>query len=76
MRKVVLAEGKNYLEVTMIFGGSKFIVPEDWDIKLEITSVFGGFSDKRQRTIVVPDKSRQLVISGVAIFGGGEITNI
>lgn len=76
MRKVVLAEGKNYLEVTMIFGGSKFIVPEDWDIKLEITSIFGGFSDKRQRTIVVPDKSRQLVIRGVAIFGGGEITNI
>jgi predicted membrane protein len=76
MRKVVLAEGKNYLEVTMIFGGSKFIVPEDWDIKLEITSVFGGFSDKRQRSIVVPDKSRQLVIRGVAIFGGGELTNI
>ncbi len=76
MRKVVLAEGKNYLEVTMVFGGSKFIVPEDWDIKLEITSIFGGFSDKRQRTIVVPDKSRQLVIRGVAIFGGGEVTNI
>ena len=76
MRKVVLAEGKNYLEITMIFGGSKFILPEGWDIKLEVTSVFGGFSDKRQRSIVVPDTSRQLVIRGVAVFGGGELTNI
>jgi predicted membrane protein len=76
MRRVVLAEGRNYLEITMIFGGSKFILPEGWDIKLEVTSVFGGFSDKRQRSIVVPDSSRQLIIRGVAIFGGGELTNI
>lgn len=76
MRKVVLAEGKNYLEVTMIFGGSKFILPEGWDIKMEVTSVFGGFSDKRERSIVVPDSSRQLIIRGVVIFGGGELTNI
>ncbi len=75
MRKVVLAEGKNYLEITMIFGGSKFILPEGWDIKLEVTSVFGGFSDKRERSIIVPDSSRQLIIRGVAIFGGGELTN-
>ena len=76
MRKVVLAEGKNYLEITMIFGGSKFILPEGWDIKLEVTSVFGGFSDKRERSIIVPDSSRQLIIRGVALFGGGELTNI
>jgi hypothetical protein len=60
----------------MIFGGSKFIVPEDWDVKMEVTTVFGGFSDKRHRSIVVPDASRKLVIRGEAIFGGGELTNI
>ncbi len=76
MRQTKLAEGTNYLEVSMIFGGSKFIVPEDWDIKIEVTTIFGGFSDKRQRSIVVPDSSRRLVIKGDAIFGGGELTNI
>ena len=76
MRKVVLAEGKNFLEVTMIFGGSKFILPEGWDVKMEVTSVFGGFSDKRERSIVVPDSTRQLIIRGIVIFGGGELTNI
>lgn len=76
MRQVKLAEGTNYLEVSMIFGGSKFIVPENWDIKLEVTSIFGGFSDKRMRSIVVPDENRRLIITGEAIFGGGELTNI
>jgi predicted membrane protein len=75
LRQVILAEGVQFLEVTMIFGGSKFIVPEGWDIKIEVTSIFGGFSDKRQRSIVVTDTSRQLLIRGVTLFGGGEISN-
>jgi predicted membrane protein len=75
MRQAKLAEGTNILEVSMIFGGSKFIVPEDWDVKMEVTTIFGGFSDKRHRSIVVPDANRKLIIRGEAIFGGGELTN-
>jgi len=59
----------------MIFGGSKFVVPDGWDIKLEVTSIYGGFSDKRERSIVVTDPKKQLRITGVAIFGGGELAN-
>ena len=75
MRQAKLAEGVNVLQVSMIFGGSKFVVPEEWDVRLEVTSVFGGFADKRHRSIVVPDSSRKLIIKGEAVFGGGELTN-
>jgi predicted membrane protein len=75
LRNVQLAEGSNELDVTMIFGGSKFVVPEGWDIKIEVTSIFGGFSDKRERSIVVADPNRKLIIKGVTLFGGGELTN-
>ncbi|MDF1576382.1 MAG: LiaF-related protein [Bacteroidales bacterium] len=70
-----LAPGKNYLEVVLIFGGTKLIVPESWEVKMEVTSVFGGFSDKRVKSIVVSDTDRSLNITGVNIFGGGEIVN-
>ena len=70
-----LAEGRHKLEVLMIFGGSKFIIPEGWDVRVEVTSVFGGFSDKRVRSLVEKERDRSLVISGIAIFGGGEIVN-
>lgn len=70
-----LAPGKQYLELTLIFGGTKLIIPEGWDVKVEITSVFGGFSDKRIRSIVVTESDRSLIISGSSIFGGGEIVN-
>ncbi len=74
-RKAVLAEGTNELELTMLFGGTKLIVPEGWDIKLKMTSIFGGFSDKRTRSIVVVDPDKTLVIKGVNLFGGGDIVN-
>jgi predicted membrane protein len=70
-----LATGKNHMEVVMIFGGTKLIVPESWNVKLEVTSVFGGFSDKRMKSIVVSETDRSLHITGVNVFGGGEIVN-
>jgi len=70
-----LAPGKNHLEVVLIFGGTKLIVPESWNVKMEVTSVFGGFSDKRVKSIVVSDTESSLHITGVNVFGGGEIVN-
>lgn len=70
-----LAPGENELELVLAFGGTKLIVPEEWDIKIEVTSVFGGFSDKRVRSIVERDREKTLIITGVNVFGGGEIVN-
>lgn len=69
-----LAPGTNVLEVTCIFGGNTIIVPEDWNIKLELTPILGGFSDSRKLSSTVQtDTTRVLIIKGLAIFGGGEI---
>lgn len=75
MTQARLAPGRQILEVTMIFGGSKFVIPDGWDVKVELTPIFGGFSDKRVRTIVERENDRSLVITGTCIFGGGEIVN-
>lgn len=73
--RAMLAAGDNHLELVMAFGGTKLIVPEEWDIRIEVTSVFGGFSDKRVRSIVEKDRTKTLIITGVNVFGGGEIVN-
>ncbi len=72
-----LAKGVNMIDFISLFGGSKLIVPRDWDIHLEVTPIFGGFADKRNiDPRIVQDPSRRLIVKGVAIFGGGEITYI
>ena len=65
-------DGQVVIDVTAIFGGAKLIVPAGWQIKQEVTSIFGGLDDKR--TLQVPGGSTKiLVIRGVALFGGVDI---
>jgi hypothetical protein len=69
-----LAPGKNYLELTCIFGGVTVIVPTDWNIHNEISAVLGGIEDKRRTFVRLPENDdKQLIIVGTAMFGGGEI---
>ena len=71
-----LSQKENMIDVFVVFGGMKIIVPEDWDVKIVVTSVFGGFADKRNISpSALENKKGELIIRGMAIFGGGEIKN-
>lgn len=74
LTKAKLASGRNELEIACVFGGATLVVPDDWNISIEVTPVLGGFSDSRKlipgRTV---DATKQLVIKGAVVFGGGEI---
>jgi predicted membrane protein len=74
LTKAKMAPGICELELACVFGGTTIIVPDDWNVRVEVTPVLGGFGDSRKlhpgRTI---DMSRQLVIKGAIVFGGGEI---
>jgi predicted membrane protein len=73
LTQATLGEGRNELVIDCIFGGVTVIVPSDWKVVLNISSILGGFSDKRTYIKESTDTSRMLVIRGSAIFGGGEI---
>jgi predicted membrane protein len=74
LRNATLAEGKNVIDITTIFGGTTLFVPSDWTIRTDVVAIFGSFEDKR-RFINAPNLESQkvLYINGVVIFGGGEI---
>ena len=61
------------IDVFTIFGGSKYIVPEDWKVHTEVVSIFGDFNDKRFVNPENQDTTKILRIKGFVIFGGGEI---
>jgi predicted membrane protein len=74
LTKAKLAPGVSELELACVFGGTTIIVPDDWNVKIEVVPVLGGFGDSRKlnpgRTT---DTSKQLIIKGAVVFGGGEI---
>jgi predicted membrane protein len=70
-----LADGTHILELVCVFGGTKIVVPPTWNVKIEIVSVLGGFEDKRHISEDAGKDNKTLIIKGVAVFGGGEISS-
>ncbi len=66
------AEHGSNIDLLVLFGGITLIVPEDWQVKSETLSIFGGTTDKRIVTIS-NDTDKVLVIKGTVMFGGIEI---
>ena len=63
------------LETTVVFGGLKLIVPKNWEVRSEVTSILAGVEDKRYSAVeVVPDE-KTLVLTGAVIFGGIDIVS-
>jgi predicted membrane protein len=67
-------QGTAALDITQIMGGTKIIVPPNWEVRSQVTSVFGNIEDKRQN-ISATNPDKVLIIDGSSVFGGIEIRN-
>jgi len=68
-----LSEGQNVLDVFVMFGGIKLIVPPDWKIDVRATVALGGINDKRYKQSFEVIQDKTLVIDGLIMFGGCDI---
>lgn len=68
-------KGTITLDIVAIFGGAKIIIPQSWEVKSEVTAIFGGLDDKRALAPVNAEDRKMVIIKGVALFGGVEIRN-
>jgi predicted membrane protein len=61
------------VEVFAFWGGIEIYVPPDWTVTSKVTTLLGGFVDKRRPTSVVPTKT--LLVTGMIVMGGIEVKN-
>jgi predicted membrane protein len=72
-----LSGGQATIDVLTIFGGTKMVVPSDWDVVIDVVPIFGGFADKRNIFNKIQiNTNKRLIIKGMTIFGGGEIKSM
>ena len=72
-----LSKGESVIKLLYIFGGASFIIPKDWNVRIETTSIFGRFSDKRIiATDIERDNEKVLVFKGLTLFSETKIINI
>ena len=65
--------GRVVLDITQIFGGTKIVVPSNWQVVSDIAAVFASVDDKRIRSTAASGSEKILVLKGVSIFAGIDI---
>lgn len=75
LRKATMGPNGAVIDCVSVFGGCGFKIPMDWNVRNEVTTLFGAFTDKRGETFNERyyDPSKTVVIKGVSIFGGVEV---
>jgi predicted membrane protein len=74
LREALLgADGIAYIEVFTAMGSVKVFVPPSWTVVTRVTAVLGGVEDKTRN--VPSSGTQQLIISGMTMMGGVEISN-
>lgn len=71
LRHTTLPEGDTILNIDATMGGFKLKVPSNWKVVNQCSFVMGGISDERFATDI--DTTRQLIITGRCVLGGGAI---
>lgn len=64
--------GRVIIDITQIFGGTKIIIPSNWQVVSDIAAVFASVDDKRMKSSKLDD-NKVLVLKGVSLFAGIDI---
>lgn len=70
------------IDVLALFGGVNIWVPDHWVVVDQGSAVFGAFEIKSTGTVsdddssASPHPSPRLIVKGLAVFGGVEVTNV
>jgi predicted membrane protein len=66
-------QGTVVVDVSLMFGGADIIIPSNWNLKNEMSVVFGGIEDRRSAPAGISESGKTLILKGNVMFGGVEI---
>lgn len=68
-------DDKAVIDLTLVMGGLKIIVPNHWDVQVNSTNIAGGVEDKRSYHLPEGQPTKTLYINGTIVLGGIEINS-
>jgi len=75
LRNAGMTGDSTVLLLNAVFGGMDIRVPENWDVVMELTALFGGCDDKTTHPDVSRPGVKRLILRGSVIFGGIDVKN-
>jgi hypothetical protein len=74
LRRTAPAGSPAQLDVLVVMGGLMLVVPEEWNVRLELETTMGGIRDGRTGS-PGGDRAANLVVSGRVVMGGVEVAS-
>jgi Cell wall-active antibiotics response 4TMS YvqF/Domain of unknown function (DUF5668) len=75
LRKAEIEGSEAEIHVDAVFGGGEIRVPETWHVSVRAAAILGGFVDETRPPYDLGPKTKRLVITGSAVFGGVSVKN-
>jgi len=75
LRKATIAGDSVVLRADLVFGGCEIKIPDSWDVEMNGSAVFGGFSDETRHPPAGTPGTKRLIMKGGAVFGGVVVKN-
>jgi hypothetical protein len=69
LREASLRQGKATLDATIICGGLELLVPPEWRVNIQTTTLLGGVENNRQQP-AAGQAQGELTITGTVLMGG------
>ncbi len=67
-------QGKTEINLEVVFGGIKLVIPPHWTVINEIDGMFHGVNDKRKiSNLIANNPEKILLLKGSVVFGGVDI---
>lgn len=64
------------IDITAVFSGITLVIPPEWEVKSDLSSIFGGIDDKRYQKPSGEQGAKVLVLKGTCVFGGIDLLNL
>lgn len=68
-----ITDGERVVEVFALWGGVEIKVPREWSVQGRVNTFLGSYEDRTDHSRA--DPSKRLVVQGLAVMGGVEVTN-
>jgi predicted membrane protein len=75
LRRAGMRGDSAVIDVSAMFGGVEFKIPQNWAVVPSVAAIFGGFSNKSVQPSADAPGVKRLYIKGSAVFGGVEVKN-
>lgn len=65
------------IDIMAVFSGVTLVIPPEWEVKSELSSVLGGIEDKRVKnsSTTIEQTKKRVLLRGTCVFSGVDITN-